>query len=72
MAGNYIGFVYMITNKTNSVIYIGVTGELRARIEQHKLKSFPNSFSAKYNCNKIVWYERFDYIEDAIAREKQL
>jgi putative endonuclease len=66
------GFVYIVTNKNNTVLYTGVTSELRARIDQHKSKYHPNSFTAKYNCNKIVWYERFDYIEDAIAREKQI
>lgn len=66
------GFVYIITNKNNTVLYTGVTSELRARIDQHKSKYYPNSFTAKYNCNKIVWYERFDYIEEAIAREKQI
>ena len=64
------GFVYILTNKNNTVLYTGVTSELRARIDQHKSKYYPNSFTAKYNCNKIVWYEHLDYIEDAIAREK--
>ena len=66
------GFVYIITNKNNTVLYTGVTSELRARIDQHKSKYYPNSFTAKYNCDKIVWYEHLDYIEDAIAREKQI
>ena len=66
------GFVYIITNKNNTVLYTGVTSELRARIDQHKQKYYPKSFTAKYNCNKIVWYERFDYIEEAIVREKQI
>ena len=66
------GFVYILTNKNNTVLYTGVTSELRARIDQHKSKYYPNSFTAKYNCNKIVWYEQLEYIEDAIAREKQI
>ena len=66
------GFVYILTNKNNTVLYTGVTSELRARIDQHKSKYYPNSFTAKYNCDKIVWYEHLDYIEDAIAREKQI
>jgi putative endonuclease len=66
------GFVYIITNKNNTVLYTGVTSELRARIDQHKHKYYPKSFTAKYNCDKIVWYEQLDYIEDAIAREKQI
>ena len=66
------GFVYIITNKNNTVLYTGVTSELRARIFEHKSKFYPNSFTAKYNCEKIVWYERLDYIEEAIEREKQI
>jgi putative endonuclease len=66
------GCTYMITNKKNSVIYVGVTSALRARIWQHKTKFYPKSFSAKYNCSKIVWYECFPTILEAIDREKQL
>ena len=62
----------MITNQNNTVIYIGVTASLRARIWEHQTKFHPNSFSAKYNCNKIVWYECFPTITEAIEREKQL
>ena len=62
----------MVTNKNNTVIYIGVTSALRARIWEHKTKFYPKSFTAKYNCDKIVWYESFPRIEEAIEREKQL
>ncbi|MEO9004881.1 MAG: GIY-YIG nuclease family protein, partial [Ginsengibacter sp.] len=50
------GCTYMITNKNNTVIYVGVSSALRARIWQHKTKFYPKSFTAKYNCDKIVWY----------------
>lgn len=63
--------VYIITNKANTVFYIGVTGNLLERILQHKYKEH-NGFSAKYNCNKLVYYEEFQWIQDAIEREKQL
>ena len=66
------GFVYIITNKTYTVLYTGVTSELRARIYEHKTKFYPKSFTAKYNCDKIVWYEQLPYIEEAIEREKQI
>jgi putative endonuclease len=66
------GCTYMLTNKNNRVIYVGVTSALRARIWQHKTKFYPKSFSAKYNCGKIVWYECFPSIVEAIDREKQL
>jgi putative endonuclease len=62
----------MVTNKNNTVIYVGVTSALRARIWEHKTKFYPKSFTAKYNCEKIVWYECFPRIEEAIDREKQL
>ncbi len=64
--------MYIITNKNNTVLYTGVTSELRARIDEHKTKYYPKSFTAKYSCEKLVWYEWHDYIESAIEREKQL
>ncbi|PIQ71942.1 hypothetical protein COZ40_00970 [Candidatus Roizmanbacteria bacterium CG_4_10_14_3_um_filter_39_13] len=64
-------FVYIITNKNNTVLYIGVTNNLVRRIYQHKNKTI-SSFSSKYNLNKLVYYEVFPRIELAIEREKQL
>ena len=66
------GFVYIVTNQYNTVLYTGVTSALRARIFEHKAKFYPKSFTAKYNCNKIVWYQFLPYIEEAIEREKQI
>lgn len=66
------GFIYIITNKNNTVLYIGVTSNLPQRIEEHKQKRYENSFSARYNINKLVYYEQFQMIGDAIGREKQL
>ena len=68
----YGGCVYITTNQYNTVLYTGVTSELRARILEHKIKFYPKSFTSKYNCNKIVWYESFSGIEEAIDREKQI
>lgn len=62
----------MVTNKCNTVIYVGVSSSLRARIWEHKTKFYPESSTAKYNCNKIVWCECFPTIMEAIDREKQL
>ena len=62
----------MITNKNNTVIYTGVTSALRARIWEHKSKFYPKSFTSKYNCEKIIWYQCFPRIEEAIEKEKQL
>ena len=72
MRKNHCGFVYIITNKNKTVLYVGVTSELRQRIDQHRTMYYPKSFSAKYNLHQLVWFERYDYIEDAIKREKQI
>ncbi len=66
------GFVYIITNYTNTTLYVGVTSDLELRIKQHKNKCYPNSFSARYNLDKLVYFESFQMIVDTIAREKQM
>ncbi|TCC93249.1 GIY-YIG nuclease family protein [Pedobacter frigiditerrae] len=66
------GCVYILTNFSHTVLYIGVTSDLYARIIEHKEKFYPNSFTAKFNCNKLVYYEQFSTIEEAIGKEKQL
>ena len=60
-----------MTNKNNTVIYIGVTSDLLKRVHQHKTKTY-KGFTAKYNCDKLIYFEEFDDINLAIAREKQL
>lgn len=64
-------YVYIMTNSRNSVVYVGVTSNLVRRIWQHKNKIF-KGFTSRYNCCKLVYYESFDHILDAINREKQL
>lgn len=66
------GFVYILTNTHHTTLYVGVTSDLYNRTVDHRDKLFPKSFSARYNLNKLVYYEVFDAIVDAIAREKQL
>ena len=66
------GFVYIVTNKNNTTLYIGVTSNLPKRILEHIEKRYENSFSSRYNLNKLVYFEQFQQIGDAIAREKQL
>ena len=66
------GFVYILTNKTNTVLYTGVTSNLEQRIWQHRTGYFKNSFTSQYHVTKLVFYEQFFSIEDAIAREKQI
>jgi putative endonuclease len=66
------GYVYILTNKYNTVLYIGVTSNLEQRILQHRTGHFVNSFTSRYNVSKLVYYEFHLSIEDAILREKQL
>ena len=61
-------FIYIITNKHQTVVYTGVTSNLPERIMEHIEKIHPNSFSARYNLNVLVYYEQFQWIGDAIAR----
>ena len=64
-------YVYILTNKTNKVLYIGVTNDLIRRVYEHKGK-FVEGFTKKYNVDKLVYYEACDDVEGAILREKQL
>jgi putative endonuclease len=63
--------VYILTNPRNTVLYTGVTGDLRARVHQHREKLLPG-FSKRYNLTKLVYYEAGDDAATAIAREKQI
>jgi len=64
-------YIYIATNPQNNVFYTGVTNNLIRRIWEHKQKLVPG-FTNKYNINKLVFYEVFENINDAIAREKQI
>lgn len=64
-------FVYMLTNYHKTVLYIGVTNNLVARIFQHKDRKIAG-FTKRYNVSRLVYYELYDDISYAIAREKQL
>jgi putative endonuclease len=66
------GYIYILTNKNNTTLYVGVTSNLNQRMHQHKEKYDKKSFTARYNIDKLVYYEAFQMIVDAIAREKQL
>ncbi|WP_026905407.1 GIY-YIG nuclease family protein [Pedobacter glucosidilyticus] len=63
--------IYLLTNKNNTVIYTGVTNNLERRMWEHKFEK-GSKFTSKYKCNKLVYYEDFHTIIDAIAREKQI
>ena len=66
------GFIYIITTKRNTVLYTGVTSNLKERILKHINKTYPDSFSKRYNVYKLVYYECFGTMNEAIKREKQI
>jgi len=68
---NHNYYVYILTNKTNTTLYTGVTNNLAIRTHQHK-KKVVKGFTSQYNINKLVYYECYNNINDAIAREKQI
>lgn len=63
---------YILTNKAKTVLYTGVTNNLRRRLEEHNEKLNPNGFTAKYNLNYLIYYEKYGWIQQAIAREKEI
>ena len=63
-------FVYMMTNKHNTVLYTGMTNDLQRRVSEHKQKLI--GFTSRYNVTKLVYFEEYDDVNDAIAREKQI
>lgn len=72
MAKNSKTYYMYITASKTRVLYIGVTGNLYERICQHKEKANPDSFTAKYYVDRLVYFEAFSQIENAIGREKQI
>ncbi|MCX6334976.1 MAG: GIY-YIG nuclease family protein [Bacteroidia bacterium] len=67
----YLYYVYILTNEYHSVLYIGVTNDLARRCFEHKEKKI-KGFTKKYNVSKLIYFEIFDLIDQAIFREKQL
>jgi len=65
------GYVYILTNRYNTVLYTGVTSDLKKRVWEHKQK-LVHGFTKRYNVTKLVYYEVIDDIASAIAREKQI
>lgn len=64
-------YVYIITNKNNTVLYIGFTNDLKRRVKQHRSKS-NIEFTSRYNVDKLVYFESTPYVNNAIKREKQI
>ena len=65
------GWVYIVTNKPKGVLYVGVTSDWEGRVWEHRNGVYPG-FTSRYNCSRLVWYEDYDDITDAIHREKRL
>ncbi|HOW59312.1 MAG TPA: GIY-YIG nuclease family protein [Candidatus Omnitrophota bacterium] len=65
------GYVYILSNSSNTVLYTGVTSDLWARVGEHKQK-LVKGFTKRYNVTKLVWFEEFGSIHEAIASEKKI
>jgi putative endonuclease len=67
----HIYYVYILTTKNNKMLYVGVTNDIIRRVSEHK-EGLNESFTKKYNIHKLVYFETYQYINQAINREKQL
>ena len=67
----HVYYVYILTNTHHNVLYTGVTNDLERRCHEHKQKKI-KGFTQKYNVDKLIYFERFDSVDSAIAREKQI
>lgn len=65
-------WVYILANQSDKVFYVGVTTNLPTRLWEHRTKRNPKCFTARYNVSKLVYYEGFESVVDAIAREKTI
>ena len=62
---------YMMASERNGTLYVGVTADLSRRVFEHR-EGVQDGFTKRYGCKRLVWYERYDLIVDAILREKQI
>jgi len=67
-----VAFVYILTNKINTVLYVGMTTDLRTRLWEHREKINPKSFTARYNTSKLIYYEPYQSVEEAVERERYI
>jgi putative endonuclease len=67
----HLYYVYILTNTSHSVLYTGITNDLERRCFEHKQKKV-NGFTKKYNVDKLIYFEKYDFVDLAIAREKQI
>lgn len=72
--GYHTYYVYIITNKTKTVLYTGVTNHLKTRLQQHheSIIKESNTFASRYNVHLLLHYEKYTWIQEAIAREKKI
>ena len=72
--GFHTYYVYILTNKSRSVLYIGVTNNLKLRLQQHNqnIETTVKTFASQYKVEFLVYYEKFTWIQEAISREKEL
>ncbi len=66
------GAVYILTNKHHTVFYTGAAFDIQARVKEHINHFYPKSFTSKYNCNKLVYFELVGSMDEAFARERQI
>lgn len=70
---NYNFYTYILTNYSKTVLYTGVTNELEKRLYEHYFGlNQETSFTSKYKCHYLIWYERYQYVNHAIEREKEI
>lgn len=70
MKGNYHQYyIYILSNKKNGTLYIGMTNDLERRIFEHK-KKLVEGFTKTYNLNKLIYFEQYQYVQDAIKKRK--
>ena len=70
--GTHNYFIYILTNKNKTVLYVGVTNDIKKRLYEHQNSINTNSFTKRYNVFYLVYFEHFENINDAINREKQI
>ena len=66
------GWVYIMVNRKNGTIYVGSTRDLATRVLEHRAKANPKSFTAKHDCETLVYYEAHERLSDAVARENAI
>ncbi|MEM9143491.1 MAG: GIY-YIG nuclease family protein [Bacteroidota bacterium] len=66
------GYCYILTNKNKTVLYVGATNNIVRRMNEHKHGVYRKSFTRRYNCDILVYFEEYENMNDAFNREKQL